>query len=170
MRNIEVKARVEDPARLVGRVLELGATLAWERHQRDTFFAVPDGYLKLREMEGGAELIAYRREPASEPRPSDYEVAKVDEPLQVAALLRGRFGVRGVVEKQRRCFQWRHTRIHLDEVEGLGPFVELETVVSGGLSNEAAEAEAREVMERLEIDPAAAVPGAYLELIEGRAR
>jgi predicted adenylyl cyclase CyaB len=151
----------------VQRVLALGATLLFDRHQRDVFFDVPDGYLKLRLEDGGAsgaELITYRREAVAEPRPSDYEVAKVDQPREVEALLRGRFGVRGVVEKRRRAFRWRHTRIHLDDVEGLGPFVELETVVRG-ISEEEAQAEARGALAALGIGPASLVPQPYLELL-----
>jgi predicted adenylyl cyclase CyaB len=169
-RNIEAKARVEDPALLVQRLLSLGARLLYDRHQRDVFFRVPDGYLKLRLEDGGAsgaELITYRREARAEPRPSDYEVAKVEQPREVEALLRGRFGVRGIVEKRRRAFRWHHTRIHLDDVEGLGPFLELETVVSG-IAEEEAEAEARAVLAALGIEQAALVPHPYVEMLEER--
>jgi predicted adenylyl cyclase CyaB len=103
----------------------------------------------------------------AEHRPSDYEVAKVDQPCEVEALLRGRFGVPGVVEKRRRAFRWHHTRIHLDDVEGLGPFVELETAVRE-IAEEEAEAESRAVLSALGIERGALVPHPYLELLEAK--
>jgi predicted adenylyl cyclase CyaB len=76
-------------------------------------------------------------------------------------------GVRGEVRKERRLFLWRHTRIHLDEVEGLGSFLELE-----GVAREIPLAEARREVERvieaLALDPATFLDRPYLELLEGR--
>jgi predicted adenylyl cyclase CyaB len=73
------------------------------------------------------------------------------------------------VEKTRRLLLWRHTRIHLDRVEGLGSFLELETVVQG-ISREAAEAETRELIGILGLDPQAFLDRPYLELLEARGK
>jgi predicted adenylyl cyclase CyaB len=85
------------------------------------------------------------------------------------AVLSRSLGVRGVVEKVRRLYLWRHTRIHLDEVIGLGSFMELETVVLG-ISREEAEVEAREMIAILGLDPARFLDRPYLELLEREAR
>ncbi len=168
MQNIEIKARVADPAALETRVAELGAEAVWTRHQRDVFFHVPDGYLKLRRVDGEpGELIAYARAAGTDPRPSDYDIAPVPDAARLETVLARALGVRGVVVKTRRLFLWRHTRIHLDDVVGLGSFMELETVAKD-IPLEAAEAEAREVIERLALDAADFLDRPYLELLERR--
>lgn len=168
MQNIEIKSRVADPAALEERITALGAEAVWIRRQRDVFFHVPEGYLKLRGVEGEpGELIAYVRAAGTDPRPSDYDIAPVPDPARTEAVLTRALGVRGVVTKTRRLFLWRHTRIHLDEVEGLGTFLELETVAKE-IPLETARAEAREVIVRLELDPGEFLDRPYLELLEAR--
>jgi adenylate cyclase class IV len=166
MRNIEIKARVPDLDALERRARDLGAAPAWTRRQRDVFFHVPTGYLKLRCVEGEpGELIAYHRAPGTEPRPSDYDIVPVGDPGLLERALTRSLGVRGVVAKTRRLWLWRHTRIHLDQVEGLGTFLELETVIDG-VTPEAAEAEAREAIRALALDPDTFLDRPYLELLE----
>jgi len=168
MQNIEIKARVKDLAALERRALGLGAEPVWTRRQRDVFFNVPSGYLKLRCVTGEAgELIAYDRAPGSDPRPSDYDIVPAPDPARLQHALTRSLGVRGVVEKTRRLLRWRHTRIHLDTVEGLGAFLELETVVSG-ITPEEATAETREVIRALGLDPETFLDRPYLELLEAR--
>ena len=138
----------------------------WSRRQRDVFFRVPEGYLKLRTAQSGpAELIAYVRDAGTDPRPSDYDIAPIADPIAMEVVLSRSLGVRDVVEKVRRLYLWRHTRIHLDEVTGLGSFLELETVVRG-ISREDAEAEAQELIGILGLDPALFLDRPYLEMIE----
>jgi len=166
MQNIEIKSHVRDRAAMETRVRELGAEPVWTHRQRDVFFPVPEGYLKLRRVEGQpGELIAYIRAAGTDPRPSDYDIAPVADPARMEEVLSRALGVRGVVEKTRRLLIWRHTRIHLDEVENLGSFLELETVARE-IPLETAETEAREVIARLELDPADFLDRPYLELLE----
>jgi predicted adenylyl cyclase CyaB len=170
LQNIELKARVNDPEALRAVVAALGARFVWERLQRDTFFGVPRGYLKLREVEGEpAELIAYERAPGSRLRPSDYEIATVADGAELRAVLARSLEVRGVVAKRRVLYLWEHTRIHLDEVEGLGTFLELETVVAG-ITVEEAHTEAARVMEALRIRSEDLLDRPYLELLADRRR
>jgi homotetrameric cytidine deaminase len=99
--------------------------------QRDTYFRVAEGRLKLREEEPGeAHLIAYRRPDAAEVRVSDYRVVPAAAGLRDA--LAETLGVDVVVEKRRRLLLWETVRIHLDDVAGLGTFVELEAVADAG--------------------------------------
>lgn len=170
MQNIEIKTSLPDPAATEARAHAAGAVFEWSRRQRDVFFRVPEGYLKLRTAQSGpAELIAYARAGGTDPRPSDYDIAPIADPVALEVVLSRSLGVRGVVEKVRRLLLWRHTRIHLDEVTGLGSFLELETVVRG-ISREDAEAEARELMGILQLDPALFLDRPYLEMIELQAR
>src|SRR4051794_3270653 len=140
-RNVELKARDADPARSLERCVALGAEDRGELRQRDTYFAARHGRLKLREQEpGGAELIAYERPDAAQARESRYRIAPVSEPAALRDALDAALGTTVVVDKRRRLLVWEGVRIHLDRVEGLGAFVELEGVAPAG-SDLAREAE-----------------------------
>ena len=128
-RNIELKARDPDPARSLRVCGELGAEDHGELWQRDTYFVVPQGKLKLREQQPGSpHLIQYDRADQPQQRVSRYRVAVVDHPAAVKAVLDAALGVRVVVEKRRRLFLFGSVRIHLDDVDGLGRFLEFEAV------------------------------------------
>ena len=132
MVNVEVKARVRDRAALLARIAALKAGHVWTRRMRDTFFRVERGWLKLREADGApAELIAYERaRDASGPRGSSWEAAPVADPRALEQTLARVLPRDKVVEKERALYLHGATRIHVDRVDGLGDFVELETVVT----------------------------------------
>lgn len=168
MRNLELKFRCADLDAVRDRAHCLGARDAGRRYQHDTFFPAPLGRLKLRDFgDGCGELIAYRRPDAVEARGSDYLLAPTTDAAALREALRFGLGSAGEVKKHRHLFRWKHTRIHLDEVEGLGSFVELETVIA-----EQPEADARrelaQVVEALELSPADCVAPAYVDLINAR--
>jgi len=134
-RNVEVKARDADPAATLERALALGATDEGVLAQRDTYFGRAKGRLKLREQEGGTEsgarLIAYVRmdgDGFEEARTSNYRLAEVDDPAALADALDAALGTLVVVDKRRRLLLYENVRIHIDDVSGLGSFVELEGV------------------------------------------
>ena len=132
-RNVELKARDPHPERSLERARALGAEDRGELRQRDTYFATPRGRLKLREQEpGGAELIAYERADAAEARESRYRIAPVEDAAALREALDAALGTTVVVDKRRRLLLWEGVRIHLDRVEGLGDFVELEGVAAEG--------------------------------------
>jgi adenylate cyclase, class 2 len=133
-RNLELKIRVPDLAGVraaCGKV----ATPAAAMEQVDTYFHARRGRLKLRESTGGparceATLIAYERPDRSDIRASDYHLAAVSDAAGLKSVLSAALGVRGVVRKRREVHMYHNVRIHLDDVEGLGTFVELEAVIS----------------------------------------
>jgi homotetrameric cytidine deaminase len=128
-RNVEIKARDADPATTLERALALGASDEGIVTQRDTYFGGARGRLKLREQEpGGAQLIAYTRPDGEEARTSDYRLAEVGDPAALREALDAALGTRVVVDKRRHLLLYEGVRIHLDEVDGLGAFVELEGV------------------------------------------
>lgn len=132
MRNIEFKAHLRDRAAVEMRLAELGAELVWTRHQRDTFFEAPLARLKLRVADGAApELIAYVRSDRGAARPSDWTAVEVPDAEAFVAVVGRALPVEAVVDKQRTLWMHGHTRVHLDRVEGLGDFLELETVLDG---------------------------------------
>jgi adenylate cyclase class 2 len=138
-RNLEIKAVDPDPQATLRAALELGAEDAGWLHQRDTYFHAVQGRLKLREAPPEpAELIAYARAELAGPKVSLYRVVPVADHHALIEALSESLGVKVVVEKARRLLRWRNVRIHLDRVEGLGDFVELEAVAAspGGLEVE----------------------------------
>jgi predicted adenylyl cyclase CyaB len=130
-RNIELKAHDPRPARTLAACLRLDARDRGELRQRDTYFSVPHGALKLREqVPGRPHLIHYEREAAARPRESRYTIAEVDQADTLRTILGNALGIRVVVVKRRRVFIFDDVRIHLDVVEDLGSFVELEALTT----------------------------------------
>ena len=176
-RNIEIKARIS--AAQFDRVCERArrqATAASEHLvQRDTFFQVPKGRLKLREFPaadghdpGPAELIAYERPDQTGPKLSSYLRVPCPDAALLAEALQHSLGLRGVVEKQREVVHAGQTRIHLDRVQKLGTFLELEVVLRDEQSLAEGESIAAALMEQLGIEPGQLTPGAYIDLLEAQ--
>jgi predicted adenylyl cyclase CyaB len=127
--NLELKARILSLVLGVEIVRARGARFREVLHQKDTYFHVPWGRLKLREFGGTeAELIYYNRKEVSSERWSRYTRMPLRAPGRMKLILAKILGVLTVVEKERRLFMHGSARIHLDEVAGLGTFVEFEIV------------------------------------------
>jgi adenylate cyclase class IV len=164
-RNIEIKARTSALQPLRARIERLVASPPQVLEQTDTFFTVPRGRLKLREFaDGSGELIAYDRPDQPGPKQSVYFRWPCADARAASEALAAVLPVRGVIRKRREVFLIGRTRIHLDDVERLGCFVELEVVLGEGQSAEAGEQVARNLLAALEIPQTALVPGAYIDL------
>jgi predicted adenylyl cyclase CyaB len=163
-RNIEIKARIAGVAALqplAARLADSGPTII---DQEDTFFACPRGRLKLRDQFGaGAELIFYQRVDESGPKESFYLRVPVPDPNAMRDLLQLAHGQVGRVRKRRVLFLVGRTRIHLDVVEGLGEFLELEVVLREGEAAEEGVAEAGRIMAQLGVTPQQLIQGAYVD-------
>jgi predicted adenylyl cyclase CyaB len=169
-RNIEIKARVPDLAAVRAKVAALASGPGDTIVQIDTFFVVAKGRLKIREFpDGSGELIAYERPDHTGPKESQYTRLSCDTPEVLAQALGRVLPLRGRVVKHREVFIVGRTRVHLDDVENLGSFVELEVVVRDDESAGDAEREAHELMAALAIPSAALVSGAYIDLLENLA-
>jgi homotetrameric cytidine deaminase len=167
-RNVELKARDPDPERSLERCVALGAEDRGELRQRDTYFAARRGRLKLREQEpGAAELIAYERADAAEARESRYRIAPVREPQALREALDAALGTVVVVDKRRRLLLWEGVRIHLDRVEGLGAFVELEGVAADGSDLARQADQVARLRAELDIGDAAIEAASYSDLLRG---
>jgi homotetrameric cytidine deaminase len=164
-RNVELKARDADPDATLAAALGHGAEDRGVLNQRDTYFGAGEGRLKLREEDDGAMLIAYARADAATARMSAYHLSPVPDPASAKAALEAALGITVVVAKRRRLLLWQDVRIHLDEVEGLGRWIELEAVASpdSDLTNEHARvAELRTV---LGIEDARITPRGYAAML-----
>jgi len=168
-RNVEIKARVEDIEALRKRAAECSGGEPELIVQEDVFFNTPRGRLKLRffSPERG-ELIFYERADHSGPKTSTYSIVETDRPGALRAALESAYGVRAVVRKRRQLYMSGRTRIHVDDVETLGHFLELEVVLGESEDHASGEREARELMGRLGVDPSKLVEGAYVDLLEAR--
>ena len=167
-RNVEIKARIGDPAQLYARAQAIADGGPVEMVQDDTFFVCSNGRLKLRAFsESEGELIFYRRHDSAVPRESQYIVSPTSCPLKLRETLAAALGECGRVRKKRTLFRVGSTRIHIDEVEGLGDFMELEVVLSENQSVDEGIAIAWRVMQQLGISQQDLVDKAYVDLLKG---
>ena len=166
-RNVEIKARVSDLAALRKRDVELSASGSELLFQRDTFYTVPQGRLKLREFgDGTAELIYYERPDKVGPKTSKYTRAQISDAASTREALGQVLGTKAVVVKHREVFLAGMTRIHLDEVDGLGTFVEIEVVLNDDEADSDGERIASVLMERFAIRQEHLIERAYIDLLE----
>ena len=172
--NVESKTRATDLEAVARVVARLGARYEGRLDQVDTYFRVPHGRLKLREIsQQGAdgrvstscELIRYERPDEGGARVSRYERTHIDDAEPYKARLVAEHGLRGCVRKRRELWILDSTRVHLDRVDGLGDFVELETV-SAGEPGAAHRLEHDRLAAALGLDPKSTVRGSYIDLAE----
>jgi predicted adenylyl cyclase CyaB len=169
--NVEIKAKVTDLEGFQKRVKAISETHEELILQEDTFYHTPKGRLKLRILAGDrGQLIYYERGNQTGPKQSDYWLFETAEPENLKQVLDEGLGIRGAVRKKRRLYRVGNTRIHLDEVAGLGTFMELEVVLTPGQSLEDGQKVAAGLMEKLKIDEKDLIVGAYIDLMENRKR
>jgi adenylate cyclase class IV len=165
-RNIEIKARVDDIEALkiaAAAIADRGPT---EIEQDDTFFRCDAGRLKLREFADGAgELIFYRRANSFGPKESSYWLSPTASPDSLRQALTLAYGELGRVRKRRTLYLAGRTRIHLDRVDQLGNFLELEVVLQTDESSAAGVREATSLMQRLSIRGDQLIESAYIDLL-----
>ncbi len=165
-RNIEVKLRVANRDALLPLAQALCAEGPQHIAQDDTFFHARQGRLKLRQfVDGRAELIHYHRDNTAAAKASDYVRVPAPDPAALREALARGCGVAGRVRKSRLLLMAGRTRIHLDRVEGLGDFLELEVVLREGETDHAGQAEAQQVLQALGLQHAPQEAGAYLDLL-----
>ncbi|MBN2128002.1 MAG: class IV adenylate cyclase [Sedimentisphaerales bacterium] len=167
-RNVEIKAKVDDLAAVRAEAKRLADEGFVMMKQEDTFFHCVRGRLKLRQLAGSVEgeLIYYERPDAAGPRESRYLVHRTSDPHGLYAALSAALGIVGVVRKRRTVHLIGPTRVHLDEVEGLGDFVELEVVLQPDQDVSDGAATARDLMQKLGITPAQLIDKAYIDLLD----
>jgi adenylate cyclase class IV len=165
-RNVEIKARVPDLAAIRVKAVALALRPSETVHQKDTFFETPQGRLKVREFpDGSGELISYERADREGPKVSTYQRTACPNARALAHTLGAVLPARGTVVKRREVVLVGRTRVHLDEVEHLGSFVELEVVMAADEPVEDGVREAHELLRALEIPLDALVSGAYIDLL-----
>lgn len=165
MRNVEAKFRLDDLERVRERAVAIGFEPRATLIQRDTFFATARGKLKLREEPAGAALIFYRRDNLQSLMLSHYEIVPVADPAATRAILAGALGVLAELRKHRTLLLRGSVRMHLDRVEGLGEFGELEAVMGEGERPEERRAEVDTILEAIGVGAAGLIDRSYFELL-----
>lgn len=165
-RNVEIKARLSEVEQVTRKAQDMADSGPIAITQDDTFFRCDAGRLKLRRFSADqGELIFYRRPDQRRAKESFYLRSCTDDPAGLKALLAMAYGQNGRVRKQRTLFMVGRTRIHLDQVEGLGDFVELEVVLDEEEAIDAGLEEAEYLMAVLGINASDFVEGAYVDLL-----
>lgn len=124
--NIEIKARTDSADRIREILLNKNAEVRGIDLQTDTYFNVPVGRLKLREGNIENNLIFYIRKDQSGPKQSDFTLAPVKDPATLKEILKQSLGIKVTVRKKREIYFIQNVKFHLDKVEELGDFVEIE--------------------------------------------
>ncbi len=164
--NVEIKAFLDQPEALRERIAALADAGPTLLEQEDTFFHSRNGRLKLRKGGAGAELIYYERSDSKAPTESAYLKMPVDDAPMTEAMLAVALDVRGTVKKKRELYQIGQTRVHIDDVDGLGSFLELEVELGSGQTTSDGEAIARQLIQELGLEEGALVAEAYIDLLE----
>ncbi|HEY3474874.1 MAG TPA: class IV adenylate cyclase, partial [Anaerolineales bacterium] len=163
--NIEIKARVRNFDEIKIRAQALSDTPMEVIPQEDIFFNTSQGRLKLRLLPGEkGQLIYYMRPNQEGPKRSDYHLAHTVDPASLKRVLELAYGIRGIVRKTRYLYLVGQTRIHLDDVEGLGQFMELEVVMQEGQTDSEGQAIAEGLMTSLGVAKSDLLEGAYMDL------
>ena len=168
-RMVELKARVNQLDEFRKKLADFGSKFVGTFHQKDTYFEVPEGRLKLREVEGNsdAELIFYERENIAGPKQDDAFLLWVQDADDFKVVLKRILKQSIIIEKEREVYMHEGTQIHLDTVKGLGKFVEFERETS----NEAETVEKdqqvlEELRKKLEISPNSLETLSYSDLAQ----
>jgi adenylate cyclase class 2 len=168
-RNVELKARDDNLPGSLAVCRALGAEDHGEIRQRDTYFNVASGGLKLREeTPGHAHLIQFERSHEPQQRESRYRIIVIEDGRALRAALDAALGAKVVVAKRRRLHVWHEVRIHLDEVDGLGTFIELEAVARPESDLTREHALVRELREAFAITDGRLVSRGYADQLLGR--
>lgn len=135
--NVEIKARCADPSFVRQYLISKAAEFIGTDHQTDTYFHVPNGRLKLREGNIENNLIYYERDNRAGPKTSRFNLVKVEDAAGLKQVLAKSNGIKVVVEKKREIYYIGNVKFHIDEVPGLGSFIEIEAGnISSDLSKE----------------------------------
>jgi predicted adenylyl cyclase CyaB len=174
--NVELKARCADPARVREVLDAAGADFRGVDEQRDVYYEAPRGRLKLRRGAIERALIFYERADAAEVKPSRVTMAhleKAGEPAldDLEGTLAAALGVQTVVEKRREIRFVGNVKFHLDEVPGLGAFVEIEAIEAPDARDEVTlRAQCEAWRTRLGIATADLIADSYSDLVSTPAR
>ena len=164
-RNIEIKAKIKDTASFIDKMKEMTNKEPLILEQKDTYFNCSNGRLKLREeLPDSSELIFYNRSNDSSPKLSTYKRLQNIDPSFVE-LLTEAYGTKIIVKKKRYVFFIDQTRIHVDQVEDLGTFIEFEVVLKDNQSVDDGQKIANDLLSKIGISKESLISHSYSDLL-----
>jgi predicted adenylyl cyclase CyaB len=168
MENIEIKARLVSIDQTRKLLKKLDHIYVGLDHQIDTYFITKKGRFKLRESSlSGPYIIFYLRDDLSGPKSSVYQKLPVEDASGLKELLSNMQGIAATVEKNREIYLYENVRIHLDEVTGLGYFLEFEAVMDQKYNDRQKETEkVNRLMKLLEIGQEDLISQSYENLVK----
>lgn len=166
-RNIEIKAKIPDIDYCIKLAEKLSGAKPKIIKQEDTFFNCKNGRLKLRiHSKDDGVLIFYNRPDLIGLKTSEYYLSTTHEPYRLLDVLERSYGSCGRVNKTRKLYLLGRTRVHLDQVENLGNFLEFEVVLKDDEGITEGETEAKQLMEAFKISESDLISGAYVDMIK----
>jgi predicted adenylyl cyclase CyaB len=164
--NVEIKAICHNPESIRQYLLSNGAVLKGTDEQTDTYFNVSNGRLKLREGNIENNLIFYERTNQAGPKNSHFHLVKVEDARGLKEVLTKSNGIKAVVKKKREIYYISNVKFHIDEVPGLGSFVEIEAGnVLAGLSQKELKEQCDFYLREFSIKPGDLVEVSYSDML-----
>ena len=165
--NVEIKAKCFHPEKVEAFLLNNNATFKGTDLQKDIYFNVPEGRLKLRQGNIENNLIFYKRNNQKGPKQSDFHLVPVPEPARLESLLTEALGIKVTVEKKRKIFYLANIKIHLDEVPGLGNFVEIEAsnIAAPEITLEELHTQCKDLMQHFNIREEDLIANSYSDML-----
>lgn len=131
-KNIEIKAKSNNQDEIREILISRNADFKGVDHQIDTYFKVNFGRLKLREGNIENRLVWYQRENQAGPKQSEFNTFDSAPGSSLKETLTKALGILAIVDKKREIYYIDNIKFHIDSVEGLGTFVEIEANDAGG--------------------------------------
>jgi len=164
--NIEIKAKCHDPGKLRGMLKSQNPDFKGTDHQIDTYFNVLHGRLKLREGKIENSLIHYDREDKKGPKKAKVTLFEVKPESSIKELLTNALGILTVVDKKREIYFIKNVKFHIDEVDGLGTFVEIEAIdKEGNIGQEKLQEQCKRYMKLLGIKEEDLISTSYSDML-----
>lgn len=164
--NIEIKARCPEPDKVRYALRDEGAEFKGTDNQVDTYFKVPKGRLKLREGNIESNLIQYNRPDNEGPKKSEFTVFTVPPGPNLRGVLINSLEILAVVDKQREIYFIDNVKFHIDQVQGLGSFVEIEAIdINDDIGSERLMAQCQHYIKRLGIQEADFISQSYSDMV-----
>ena len=165
--NIEIKAIAKNFSKQQKIAESIAGKPPEVLKQEDFYFNIPKGRLKLRVLSiKKGQLIYYERPDEPGPKVSSYQIYETNTPNKLIEVLDSSYGIRNIVRKTRHLYVYKRTRIHMDYVDNLGEFIELEVIMGRNDNHSNGKEEARSLIKKLEIDDEDLINSSYIDLLE----
>jgi predicted adenylyl cyclase CyaB len=164
--NVEIKARIRNAGKIRNYLLQSKADFRGTDLQTDTYFTANNGRLKLREGNIENNLIYYERNNQAGPKASDFILTKVPDAVHLKESLSKAMGIKAVVKKKREIYYIQNVKFHIDEVDGLGSFAEIEAGnIGADLSREQLQRQCEFYMQEFGIEEKDLIEVSYSDML-----